>query len=98
MAPSQVARKHHFVAKVCRSCSSYDVIAPWPDWPGQIFLPKIAEGLPHKVAQNPAALRAAVFSLSAKNLRGGGLHQPPPVRARVKYTYVSSYTKFPQPW
>ena len=33
--------------------------------------------MPHKVPQNPAALRAAVFSLSAKNLRGGGLHQPP---------------------
>ena len=55
----------------------------WPD-PVKFFLPKIAEGLPHKVAQNPAALRAAVFLLSAKNLRGGGLHQPPPVRARVK--------------
>ena len=30
---------------------------------------------------NLAALRAAVFSLSAKNLRGGGLKStPPPVR------------------
>ena len=25
-----------------------------------------------KVGENPAALRAAVFSLSSKNLRGGG--------------------------
>ena len=25
-----------------------------------------------KVSENPAALRAAVFSLSSKNLRGGG--------------------------
>ena len=37
---------------------------------------KIAQGLPHKVARNPATLRAAVFSLSAKNL-SGGLQQPP---------------------
>ena len=54
-------------------------------WPDRVkfFLPKIAQGLPHKVAQNPAALRAAVFSLSAKNLRGGGVAPTPPVRARV---------------
>ena len=41
------------------------------------LLSNIAQGLPHKVAQNPAALRAAVFfSLSVKNLKGG-LHQTP---------------------
>ena len=39
-----------------------------------------------KVGENPAALRAAVFSLSSKNLRGGGgaFKRPPPSRARVK--------------
>ena len=38
-----------------------------------------------KVGENPAALRAAVFSLSAKNLRGGGgRSNAPPSRARVK--------------
>ena len=31
---------------------------------------------------NLAALRAAVFSLSAKNLRGGGLKSTPPAGAR----------------
>ena len=36
-----------------------------------------------KVGENPAALRAAVFSLSSKNLRGGGGVQTPPSRARV---------------
>ena len=37
-----------------------------------------------KVSENPAALRAAVFSLSSKNLRGGGVQTPPPPsRARV---------------
>ena len=71
MAPSQVARKHDFVAKVAGGCSSYDVIAPWPDpTRPKFFLSKIVQGLPYKVAQNPAALRAAVFLLSAKNLRG----------------------------
>ena len=33
---------------------------------------------------NFAALRAAVFPLSTKNLRGGG-YPPPPVGARVNY-------------
>ena len=37
-----------------------------------------------KVGENPAALRAAVFSLSSKNLRGGRSNAPPPLsRARV---------------
>ena len=36
-----------------------------------------------KVGENPAALRAAVFLLSSKNLRGGGGVQTPPSRARV---------------
>ena len=35
---------------------------------------------------NLAALRAAVFSLSAKNLRGGADNRPP-VRARVKWPF-----------
>ena len=41
-----------------------------------------------KVGENPAVLRAAVFSLSSKNLRGGGAFKPPPPpsRARVKRT------------
>ena len=37
-----------------------------------------------KVGENPAALRAAVFSLSSKNLRGG-VQTPPPSRARVNW-------------
>ena len=36
-----------------------------------------------KVGENPAALRATVFLLSAKN-RGGGVQTPPPSRAKVK--------------
>ena len=36
------------------------------------------------MGENPAALRAAVFSLASKNLRGGPSNAPPPSRARVK--------------
>ena len=42
-----------------------------------------------KVGENPAALRAAVFSLASKNLRGGGVQTPPPSRARVKIIHQS---------
>ena len=60
----------------------------WPDltrhWI-EIFT-KVAEKMGGKVDENPAALRAAVFSLSSKNLRGGGVQTPPPPsRARVKF-------------
>ena len=34
--------------------------------------------------ENLAALRAAVFSLSAKNLTGGGEINPPPVRGLTR--------------
>ena len=40
MAPSQVARKHHFVAKVAGGVPSYDVIAPLPDLTRLIFFAK----------------------------------------------------------
>ena len=81
MASRQVAVKHGFVSKIAGGCSSYDVIAPWPDLTWSIFLPKVAQGLPHKVPQNPAALRAAVFTLSAKKFREGGV-APTPLSGR----------------
>ena len=37
-----------------------------------------------KVGENPAALRAAVFSLSSKNLRGGVQTPPPPAGRGLK--------------
>ena len=57
----------------------------WPDltWPWVKIFTKVAEKMGGKVGENPAALRAAVFSLSSKNLRGGGVQTPPPSRARV---------------
>ena len=41
-----------------------------------------------KVGENPAALRAAVFLLSAKNRRGGVFKHPPPSRAKVNIKNV----------
>ena len=52
----------------------------WPDltWPWAEIFTKVAEMMGGKVGENPAALRAAVFSLSSKNLRGGRSNAPPP--------------------
>ena len=36
------------------------------------------------MGENPAALRAAVFSLSSKNLRGGRSNAPPPAGRGLK--------------
>ena len=60
----------------------------WPDltWHWVEIFTKVAEKMGGKVGENPAALRAAVFSLSSKNLRGGGegvQTPPPPSRTRV---------------
>ena len=75
MAPSQVAWKHDFVEScrrlflLCRHSS-----VTWPD-PVKFVLPKIAQGLPHKVAPNPAA-----------NSRvGSGFILAPPPRRNVTY-------------
>ena len=77
MASRQGAVKHEFVSKIAGGCFSYDVIAPWPELVN-FFLPKVAQSLPHKEIQNPAARSAAVFSLSTKNLRGGCTNPPCP--------------------
>ena len=52
----------------------------WPDltWHWVEIFTKVAEKMGGKVGENPAALRAAVFSLSSKNRRGGGVQTPPP--------------------
>ena len=61
----------------------------WPDltWPWAEIFTKVAEKMGGKVGENLAALRAAVFSLSSKNLRGAFKRPPPPPsRARVNGT------------
>ena len=79
MASRQGAVKHGFVSQIAGGCSSYDVIAPWPDLTWSIFLPKVAQGLPHKVPQNVAP---PFFRYLRKTSGGGGLHQPPPLSGR----------------
>ena len=56
----------------------------WPDltWHWVEIFTKVAEKMGGKVGENPAALRAAVFSLSSKNLRGGGAFKRPPPAGR----------------
>ena len=76
MAPSEVAGKHDFVGKVAGGCSSYDVIAPWPDLTRSIFFAENCARFAHKVAQNLAALKTS---------GGGGCTNPPPIRARGKF-------------
>ena len=51
----------------------------WPDltWPWAEIFTKVAEKMGGKVGENPAALRAAVFSLSSKTW-GGRSNAPPP--------------------
>ena len=50
-----------------------------------------------KVGENPAALRAAVFSLVSKNLRGA-FKRPPPSRARVKNIKIENLEKTNSFW
>ena len=57
----------------------------WPDlaWPRIETFTKVAKKMGDKVGENPAALRAAVFLLSAKNRRGG-VETPPAGRRLSK--------------
>ena len=68
----------------------------WPDltWPWAEIFTKVAEKMGGKVGENPAALRAAVFSLSSKNLRGGGaFKRPPPAGRRLNASSGRSYAR-----
>ena len=49
----------------------------------------MAQGLPHNVAQNPAALRAAVFFAIREKTSGGGV--APPLYGRGLIDYVPSH-------
>ena len=66
----------------------------WPDltWPWAEIFTKVAEKMGGKVGENPAALRAAVFSLSSKNLRGGGgrSNAPPPAGRGLNVKHLAN--------
>ena len=84
MAPSQVARKHDFVAKVAGGCSSYDVIAPWPDLTGSIFFAKnCARFAPSGIPKPGGATHRRFFAIREKP-QGGCTPPLYSVRARVK--------------
>ena len=77
--------------KHCSRGAMGKLFCSWVTWPDLVTWPHMALGrnfhkscgkMGGKVDENPAALRAAVFSLSSKNLRGG--RSNPPSRARVK--------------
>ena len=102
MVSRQGAVKHGFVSKIPGGCSSYDVIAPWPDLTWSNFLPKVAQGLPHEVPQNPAP---PFFRYLRKTSGGGGGCTNPlsgrglnasPGQARVNLRPTGT-TNFPPP-
>ena len=74
----------------------------WVTWPDLVTWPHMALGRNFhkscgkdggKVGENPAALRAAVFSQAAKNLRGGVQTPPPPAgRGLSQWDYRDNCT------
>ena len=68
----------------------------WPDltWPWAEIFTKVAEKMGGKVGENPAALRAAVFSLSSKNLRGGRSNAPPPAGRGLTLAGTGHFASF----
>ena len=47
--------------------TSYDVIAPWPDMTRSIFLPEVAQGLPHRLCKISARSAERLGSYREKN-------------------------------
>ena len=77
MASRQGAVKHGFVSKIAGGCSSYDVIAPWPDLTWSIlFYQKLRKVCPIRYPKTRRRYAPPFFSLSAKNLRGGCTNPP----------------------
>ena len=77
MASCQGAVKHEFVSKIVGGCSSYDVIAPWPELTWSIFFyQKLRKICPIRY---PKTLRrvAPPFFRYLRKTSGGGVHQPP---------------------
>ena len=58
----------------------------WPDltWHWVEIFTKVAENMGGKVGENPAVLRAAVFSLASKTWGGGGVQTPLPQQGAGK--------------
>ena len=78
MASRQGAVKHGFVSTIAGGCASYDVIAPWPDRTWSIFFyQKLRKVCPIRYPKTRRRVAPPFFPY-LRNLRGGGVHQPPP--------------------
>ena len=73
--------KHYFLEKSVECCTSYDVIARWPD-PVKFFAKSCAKDAPQPI-ENFSAIRPVVRRPFKKNSRVVASHPPPPTRARV---------------
>ena len=84
MTSHQGAVKHGLISKIAGGCSSYDVIAPWPDLSWSIFFyQKLRIVFPIRYPKTRRRYAPPLFRylISDKTSEGGGgLH---PVRARV---------------
>ena len=70
--------KRDFTEKSAGGCTSYDVIAPWPDLTRSIFFsPKYARRLPHSLCQT-SSRSAEPFRNYRGKTSGGGRYDPPP--------------------
>ena len=84
MASRPGAVKHGFASKIAGGCSSYDVIAPWPDLTWSIFFyQKLRKVCPIRYPKTWRRVAPPFFRYLRKTSGGGGAPNPP-VRARVK--------------
>ena len=69
----------------------------WPDltWHWVEIFTKVAEKMGGKVGENPAALRAPVFLLSSKNLRGGRSNASPPAGRGLTFALLGGCLNTP---
>ena len=73
--------KHDFLELSVGGCSSYDVIARWPDLTRSNFLPKVAQRMLHKLCKI-SAWSAQRFGNHIRKTHGGDI--TPLARTRVK--------------
>ena len=86
MASGQGAVKHGFLSKIAGGCSSYDVIAPWPDLTWSIFYQKLRKVCPIRYARTRRRYEPPFSRYLRKT--SGGLHL---VRARVNRQFLFYY-------
>ena len=82
MASRQGAVKHRFVSKIAGGCSSYDVIAPWPDLTWSFFYQKLCKVCPIRYPKTRRRVRRRFFSICEKPQGGGGCTDCPSLSDR----------------